>query len=180
MTHLPGLQARTLGSPMSLEAFSCWAAETPNAPQELKELWKEYLGSIVFDCTVKFSPKEKSGVETEDGTLAVDLIFGPGDGPNSFGCALQIVKQYDENYTPIASLGGNCYLVHGFEDNKIYTFLPNVPEGDQVFFEAFDNISAWFDHLMVEQESEVRIAPKPIASVDRGLAAMVEAREKLN
>lgn len=180
MKLMSKLQAKTLGSPISEESFSQWFAETPNAPQEMKELWSEYLGPIVFDCPVTFSPKEKSGLETEEGTLALDLIFGPGEGPNSFGYALQIVRQYGENCAPIASLVGNCYLVTGCEDHRVYTLLPNEPGGEQIFFEAFDNVSALFDGLMIEQEERVRKTPKPIASVDRGFAAMVEARKKLN
>lgn len=180
MTLLSKLQARTLGSPMSEESFSQWFTETPNAPPEMKELWSEYLGPIVFDCSVKFSPREKSGLETEEGTLALDLIFGPGHGPNSFGYALQIVRQYGKNCAPLASLVGNCYLVVGCEDHRVYTLLPNEPEGEQIFFEAFNCVPALLDGLMIEREDKMRETPKPIASVDRGFAALVEARKKLN
>ncbi len=136
-------------------------------PRALKVALKHFGAPICFDKEVELRPLERSGWESEDGSLDINIVYGPVEG----SCGIlsindDLSSQVPRNCVVIAgSSGGNQICIDRETDTVLFWDHEAVDDARSTFLVAKD-FSEFLKSLYVVDDTGPLLKEGDVASVN--------------
>ena len=180
MNKFDAMKVRRLGQQCAKSEIDAACLAYPELQGTLTDLWQTYGGALVFESSIGFVPLERSGFEGVGGALSVEVLLGPGNGPNSVALVSRQKLEWVGVLCPFARLAGSNLL---FVDKRgrVLTWLPNDAaerEVERTFLAA--NSQEEFFRSLIELPEEQPLPPKNVRVIDQGLGDLIRRTRSIN